>query len=214
MIATTSPVTRSLRARHGALIAAPVVAGLLTVAGVIADPAPHAQGRELIEAYAANPDPLQFKALSYHFAYTLWTAAAIGLAAVVRRRGSALAHVAGVLGILGISSIPGFLIGDFIDSAMGQLVGADAAVTVGEVVGQQWAFAVMQLSGLAGLLLALPLAAAAAWRAGLLPWWATAAVVAGQVAFLGLGVTLPGNVLFTGGLAVLSIAIARNSSMI
>jgi hypothetical protein len=209
MNTAASPMTPALTARRWALVAAPVVAGALTIVGVLADPAPHAQGRELVEAYAANPGPLQIKALGYHFAYTVWAAAALGLAALVRRRGSWLANVAGVLAILGISSIPGFLMGDFVDSAMGQLVGVDAAVQVGEAAAQQWGFIVMQGSGFAGLLLALPLAAVAAWRAGLMPWWVAAVVVVGEGAFLGLGVTLPGNILFTAALGVLSFAIAR-----
>ncbi|MDQ3932550.1 MAG: hypothetical protein M3252_06920, partial [Actinomycetota bacterium] len=144
---------------------------------------PQAQGRELIEAYAANLEALQFKVLGYHFSHTLWLAAALGLAASVRGRGSWIANLAWVLAILGISTIPGFLFADFVDTAMGQIVGVDDAVRVGEVAQQQWAFTVMSLPGLAGLLLALPLAAVAAWRADLLSWWGAAVVVVGKAAF-------------------------------
>jgi hypothetical protein len=98
--------------------------------GVIADPDPEARGRALVEAYAADPNALNFKAVGYHFAYTLWLAAALGLAALVRRRGAWLANVAGVLAILGISTIPGFLIIDFLNSAMGRIVGVAEAVRV------------------------------------------------------------------------------------
>ncbi len=166
-------------------------------------------GRELVEAYAVNPGPLHFKVLGYHFAYTLWAVTALGLVGLVRRRGAWLANVAGVLALLAISSIPGFLIGDFVDSAIGQHLGIEAAVTVADTVSQQWGFVVMQLTGFAGLLLGLPLATAAAARARVLPWWPTAAVVAGSAAFLGFAVTLPGNILFALALAGLSFAIAR-----
>src|ERR687891_1639017 len=117
----------ALAARRWALIVAPIVAGAFTIVGVIADPAPGAEGRELVEAYAADPDALNFKSLGYHFAYTIWLAAALGVVGLVRRRGSWLANVAGLLAILGISSIPGFLVSDFIDSAMGRLVGINEA---------------------------------------------------------------------------------------
>src|ERR687891_2846285 len=96
----------ALAARRWALIVAPVAAGTLTIVGVIADPAPGAEGRELVEAYASDPDALNFKSLGYHFAYTIWLAAALGIVGLVRPRGSWLANVAGLLAILGISSIP------------------------------------------------------------------------------------------------------------
>src|SRR5919106_444442 len=133
----------ALAARRWALIVAPIVAGAFTIVGVIADPAPGAEGRELVEAYAADPDALNFKSLGYHFAYTIWLAAALGIVGLVRRRGSWLANVAGLLAILGISSIPGFLVSDFIDSAMGRLVGINEAVRVGDAVEEQWGLAVM-----------------------------------------------------------------------
>jgi hypothetical protein len=202
-------LTSALAARRWALIVAPVVAGALTIVGTVADPAPDATGEELVAAYADDPDSLQFKSLGYHFAYTLWLAAALGLVGLVRRRGSWLANVAGLLAILGISTIPGFLVGDFVDSAMGRLVGIEEAVLVGEDVEGQWGFAVMQISGLVGFLLALPLAAVAAWRAKLTAWWAPVAVVAGLVAFIAFGATLPGNVLLTLAFAVFAVALSR-----
>ena len=146
----------ALAGRRWALIVAPVAAGTLTIVGVIAAPAPGAEGRELVEAHAADPDALNFKSLGYHFAYTIWLAAALGIVGLVRRRGAWLANVAGLLAILGISSIPGFLVSDFIDSAMGRLVGINETVRVGEAVEEQWGLAVMAVSGFAGLLLALP----------------------------------------------------------
>ena len=199
----------ALAARRWALIVAPIVAGAFTIVGVIADPAPGAEGRELVEAYAADPDALNFKSLGYHFAYTIWLAAALGIVGLVRRRGSWLANVAGLLAILGISSIPGFLVSDFIDSAMGRLVGINEAVRVGDAVEEQWGLAVMAVPGFAGLLLALPLAAIAAWRAALLPWWGAVSVIAGMAAFIGFDATLAGNVLLTVAFAAFAAALTR-----
>src|SRR5918996_6400255 len=104
-----------LAARRWALIVAPVAAGTLTVVGGIAEPAPGAEGRELVEAYASDPDALNFKSLGY-FAYTIWLAAALGIVGLVRRRGSWLVNVAGVLAIPGLSSLPRLLVSGFIDS--------------------------------------------------------------------------------------------------
>ncbi len=202
----------ALAARRWAIILAPVIAGVLTIVGVVADPAPAAEGRELVEAYAANPDALHFKALGYHFAYTLWLATALGLVGLIRHRGAWLANSAGVLAILGISTIPGFLLGDFVDSAMGQIVGIDETVRVGDAVQEQWGFMVMALPGFAGLMLALPLAAIAAWWARLVPWWGPVAVIVGKAAFMGFNVTLPGNVLLTVAFAVFALALARIDS--
>jgi hypothetical protein len=41
-----------------------------------------------VEAHAADPDALNFKSLGYHFAYTIWLAAALGIVGLVRRRGA------------------------------------------------------------------------------------------------------------------------------
>jgi hypothetical protein len=199
----------ALAGRRWALIVAPVVAGALTIVGVIADPAPGAEGRELVEAYAADPDALNFKSLGYHFAYTIWLAAALGVVGLVRRRGAWLANGAGVLAILGISTVPGFLLSDFIDSAMGRLVGIDETVRVGEAVEEQWGLAVMAVPGFAGLVLALPLAAIAAWRAAQLSWWGPVAVIAGMATFIGFDATLPGNVLLTVAFAIFAAALRR-----
>lgn len=199
----------ALAIRRWALIVGPPVAGLLVVVGVIADPSPEARGRELVEAYAADPDALNFKVVAYHFAYTLWLAAALGLAALVRGSGSWFATIAGALAILGISTIPGFLITDFLNSAMGRIVGVDAAVRVEDAAQEQWGLTLMAAPGAVGLLLALPLAALAAWRARLLPWWGPAVVIGGKVAFVGFGVTLPGNILLAVAFAVFAVALAR-----
>ena len=198
----------ALAGRRWALIVAPVAAGTLTIVGVIADPAPGVEGRELVAAYASDPDALNFKSLGY-FAYTIWLAAALGIVGLVRRRGSWLVNVAGLLAILGISSIPGFLVSDFIDSAMGRLVGINETVRVGEAVEEQWGLAVMAVPGFAGLLLTLPLAAIAAWRAALLSWWGPASVIAGMAAFIGFDATLAGNVLLTIAFAIFAAALTR-----
>jgi hypothetical protein len=196
-------------ARRWAVIAAPALAGILAVVGTIADPAPAAEGRELIEAYADDLGRVQVKSVAYHFSYTLWPAAALGIVALVRRRGSWLANVAGVLAILGISTMPGFLIGDFVDATFGREVGVDVVSRVGEEIQTLWGFRVMAIPGILGLLLAMPAATLAAWRAALVPWWTPAAAVAGVAAFMGFGAQLPGNLVLTAAFGAVAYALWR-----
>ncbi len=201
----------AVSARRWALIVAPVLAGILSVIGTLADPVPKADGAELIRAYAANPDRVQIKSVSYHFAYALWLMAVFPLVGMVRRQGAWLANLAGLLAFLSISTIPGFLAVDFLDSAMGQIVGAETALRISERAMQGWGLAFMAAPGGIGLLLALPLATIAAWRAGILEWWGALAAVLGIAAFMLFGATLPGNGLLTVAFAALSVALYRMS---
>jgi hypothetical protein len=206
-----SPGT-ALRVRRWFLVAAPVLAGLFAVLGAAADPAVGENGRPLYEKYAANPEPLQWKSFGFHYAYTLWLAAALLLALLIRRRGVWLANAAALAALLGISTIPGFLIVDFYDSAIGQVAGVDAAVRVEQTMEGMWGVTAIAAPGTA-FLLALPLAALAAWRAGLVRWWAPAAVVAGHLAFMFSNVSVWGTALMTACFAVLSYALARSDGL-
>jgi hypothetical protein len=194
------------------LVAAPVVAGLLAIGGAVADPAVDLDGTAMWASYAENPDPLQWKSVLYHFSYAVWCLAALMVAAAVRRRGSWAANVAGLLAFLGISSLPGFLVVDFYDSSIGQVLGVEATAQVNERLEGMWGLAVMGGTGIVGFLLCLPVAGLAAWRAGLVPWWAAAAPLVGIVAGMGvLGANVPGWAVTTVGFAVLSGALARGT---
>ena len=200
----------ALATRRWALVVAPTLAGLLAVGGAIADPAVDLDGAALYELYAANPEPLQWKSVLYHFSYATWGLAALMLVAAVRRRGSWLANVAGLLAFLGISSLPGFLLADFYDSAIGQVHGVDGALAVERAMGDMWGLGVMGTSGIVGLLLCLPVAVLAAWRAGLLRWWAVVAPIGGlALGLFVLGANVPGWLVMTAGYAVLSVGLAR-----
>ena len=197
-------------ARRWFLVLAPALAGLCAVAGAAADPGVDQDGAAMYAAYAANPDAVQFKSLAYHFSYALMGAAALMLVGLVRQRGSWLANVGGVLAWLGIATIPGFLLADFYDSAIGQIYGVEGTVEVNERMEGMWALMFMAGTGGIGLLLGLPVAALAAWRAGLIPWWAPLAVVAGiGGGFLVIGANVAGAAVMTAGFVVLSVALAR-----
>jgi hypothetical protein len=75
-----------------------------------------------------------------------------------------------------------------------------------------WGLEVMALTGMAGFLLCLPVAALAAWRAGLLRWWGALAPIAGLAAGLFLiGANVSGWAVMTAGYAVLSVGLARGA---
>ncbi len=206
---TAPPGASALAARRWFLVLAPAGAGLLAIAGAAADPYT-GNGAALYEAYADDPESLQVKALSYHFSYLLWGAAALLLAGLVRRRGSWVANVAGVLALLGLTTMPGFVLADFYDSSIGALFGVEGALQVEDRMGDMWALAVMASSGALGLVLSLPVAVLAAWRAGLLAWWGAVAATAGiVVGFFVLGPTVLAGIALTAGFLPLSVALAR-----
>jgi hypothetical protein len=202
--------SRALVARRWFLVASPVLAGLFAVVGAYADPVAGVSGREMWEAYAANPGRLQFKSLGFHWSYAFWIAPALLLAAYVRGKGAWLANIAAVLGFAGMTTLPGLLFVDWYDSAIGQLYGVDGVAAVNERMTEtMWGPMVFTMPGILGLLTALPIAAFALWRAGLARWWAPVSVIAGTAAFMLSGVTWWGCAITTGCFAVFAVAVER-----
>ncbi|WNV76620.1 hypothetical protein [Geodermatophilus sp. DSM 44513] len=202
----------ALAVRRWALVAAPALAGLCAVVAAAADPAAGRDGAALVVAYAENPGPLQVKSVAYHFSYALWGVTALWLALLVRRRGAWTADLALLLAFLGATSVPGFLVVDFYDSAIGQTVGLDGDARIQELLAGMWGMSLLQTTGVAGLLLCLPVAALAGWRAGFLTWWAPAGVTLGIFGgFMLVGATVPGALVMTAGFAVLSVDLARSA---
>jgi hypothetical protein len=199
----------ALAARRWVVIAAPLLAGLFAVGGSIADPVAGEDGRELVAAYAEDPGRVQVKSVAYHFSYALWLPVVFGLVGLVRWRGGWLANAAAGLGILGLTTMPGLIIVDFYDSTLGSAVGVEEAVRLGDQVGEMWGLGVIAGTGTIGFVLSLPVALVAAWRAGLVRWWAPAAVLIGLAVFAVSVATLPGTIAMALGFAVLSLALWR-----
>jgi len=200
----------ALSARRWFLIASPVLAGLFAVGAAYADPAAGTTGRAMWEVYAANPEPLQFKSLGFHWAYAFWMLPALLVAPYVRGRGAWLANVTAFVGFAGMTTLPGLLFIDWYDSAIGQLYGVDGVAAIGERMSEtMWGVPVFTLPGMVGLVLALPLTAITLWRAGLARWWALVAVVAGFAAFMLSEVTWWGCALTTLCFAVFAVALER-----
>jgi hypothetical protein len=189
--ADSGTLARSLR--RGFLIAAPVLAGGFAVVGAAADPAVGESGPALWAKYADNPEPLQWKSFGFHWAYAFWTITAFMLAGLVRARGVWLANAAGLLAFVGVTTLPGLLIVDFYDSAIGQIAGVETTRAVNEAMEGMWAVRAIVVPGVIGALFALPLAALAAWRAGIVRAWAVVAAAGGVAAFILSGVTVWGT---------------------
>jgi hypothetical protein len=199
-----------LAIRRRAVIASPVLAGIFLILGALFDPAAGQDGRDLYERYAAEPERVQWKSVSYHFAYLLWAPVVFSLVGLVRGRGGWLANVAGLLGILGLTTLPGLLFIDYYDSTIGSELGVDAVVRVNDAIESGFGpgVAVITIPAVAGFALSLPLSLVAAWRARLLPLWPAAAVVVGLVGWTVSGVTLWGAVVFALMLAGVSFALS------
>jgi hypothetical protein len=170
-------------ARRWVTVIAPLLTGLFLVMGAVADPAPSLQGRELAGAYADAPDRVQWKSFGYHFAFGFMGAMVFLLASRIRRKGAWLANTAVVLAFLGITTLPGFILADFYDSAIGQVVGLDAYDEINATMEGMWAVTVLAGTGGLGLLLSIPFVAGAAWRGRLVPWWGAVLLVAGVAAW-------------------------------
>lgn len=199
-----------LRVRRWLLVGSPVIAGLLAIAGTIADPGSGTTGEEMNRIYTNNPDPLQWKSFLFHWSYAFWIAPALLLAPYVRGKGRALANLAAVLGFTGMTTMPGMLTIDYVDSALGQLYGVQA---IGEfhtfIDDTMWGLPAMLVPGLVGFMLSLPVVSLALWRAGLVRWWAPVAVLGGMVAYAVTMATLPGTIVLLGFFTVFAVALER-----
>ena len=210
---TTTTVTTSssaLSARRAFLVAAPVLAGLFAIVGAYADPGAGVMGQEMWKIYAANPDPLQFKSLGFHWSYAFWIAPALLIAPYVRGRGAWLANVTALVGFVGMTTLPGMLFIDWYDSALGAMYGVDAVQAVQDtMMNEMWGPRVFQLPGLVGFMLSMPLVALTLWRARLVKWWAIVPVVAGFLAFMLSNIMWWGCAITTVCFAVFSVILAK-----
>ena len=174
-------MTSPLGFRRAAVAAAPLLAALLIVAGFFLDPAIGESGRDLAREYAAHPGREQVSALAFHFAFALLAVPAVAAIVAVRARGAWVANAAAVLGVLGLTTLPGFLLTDFYDIAIYGALGGDAWQAVNDRIEELPGALVMFITGFFGYVLALPVALAAAWRGALLPWWPAALVFVGAI---------------------------------
>jgi len=199
----------ALSFRRIALVAAPLIAAPLIVAGVFLDPDIDASGRDLAEEYAANPGRTQLSALSFHFAFIMWAPIVFALVGIVRGRGAWLANIAAILATVGATTLPGFLLVDFYDIAIVDVVGGDSYDDITDRLEELPGATVLFVTGFLGHLLSLPLALFAAWRAGLMALWVPVVFLAATIAAQALQPLGSGLLILAAGLLLLAYVFWR-----
>jgi hypothetical protein len=205
---TTTRGSRAIAVRRALLVASPVLAGLFCVLGALADPAAGISGDRMTKIYIDNPDPLQWKSTGYHWAYAFWIGTALMVAPLVRGRGAWLATIAAVIGFAGMVTLPGMLLSDWYQAAIGHSYGLDGVKQVEDhMITTMWGLKGFMAVAFPGLAFALPLAAAGLWRARLVRWWSFAATVAAFAVFMVSQATWWGAALTTVLLTVFAVSL-------
>jgi hypothetical protein len=186
-----------------------VLAGLFLIGGALADPAAGIAGDDMLRVYADSMERLQYKSLSYHWSYAFWILPALLVVPLVRGRGAWLATITGLIGFLGLSTMPGLLMSDFFDSAVTSAHGLEGHHEMMDAMEGLWGIPAFIMPGIVGLFVALPLAMISLWRAGLATWWGLAGAVGAIAAFIISNATWPGAVVSTVFLTVVSVALFR-----
>jgi hypothetical protein len=101
---------------------------------------------------------------------------------VLRRQGAWIANLAGLLAVLGLSTLPGLVFIDYFAVAVEHVAGLEAAVNAEGAVEKLPGFAAVTVPAFISAILAVPVASLALWRARLVAWWIPLVAAA---AFLG-----------------------------
>jgi hypothetical protein len=187
-------VSSALSARRWCVIVAAALAGLLTFVSMLVDPVPDAEGRELLQGYADNPGLQGLHTNLIHYGFALLAPVAYAMVGLVRRRGAWIANVAAVLAVLGLSTLPGLVLIDYLGVATVRVADVETAFQASEEVENLPGFVVLLAPAFIASILALPVAAIATWRGRVVPLWVAAVVVASFL--LLLADPLPARLIF------------------
>ncbi len=190
----TPVIPSALRARRAAVIGAAALSGLLVLVSMVVDPAPDAEGSEMVAGYAAHLSRSGWHTNLIHYGFALIAPVVYAMVALVRTRGAWLANVAGALAVLGLSTLPGLVMIDFYMVATALATDLETTTLVDQQIAEMPFFAALLVPALASSLLALPVAVVALWRAGLVPGvmaliapFASVAIVAVPIWWVGFG---------------------------
>ena len=172
----------ALSFRRWAVILAAGLSGVTVLISMLFDPAPDAEGRELIQAYAANDRAQGLHTNLIHYGFALFAPVAYAMVGLVRRRGAWIANLAGLLAVLGLSTLPGLVFIDYFSVAVEHVAGLEAAVNAEGAVEKLPGFAAVTVPAFISAIHAVPVASLALWRARLVAWWIPLVAAA---AFLG-----------------------------
>ncbi len=173
-----------------------ILACLLFLAGMATTPwEPEETTVSFVETIAARSTQGQV----VHYSWVALAGGVAGLFTVLRRRGSVLGHLAGVLTVVGTINLSGLLLVDWFAIALGNAgLPLEQAASINDsamtpILAAGWA-----ILALAGFVLGTPAFLLALWRSGFLPWCPAAVLFAGLV----LGEVLPARPLLSVALAV------------
>ena len=172
----------ALSFRRWAVILAAGLSGVIVLISIVVEPAPDAEGREILQAYAANPRAQGLHTNLIHYGFALFAPVAYAMVGLVRRRGAWIANLAGLLAVLGLSTLPGLVLLDYFSVAVEQVAGLEAAVNAENAVEKLPGFTFLAVPALISSILAVPVATLALWCARLVAWWLPLVAAA---AFLG-----------------------------
>jgi hypothetical protein len=195
-----------------ALIAAPIV----TLAGMLATPwEKEATTASYHDALAAHPEQAGIAALLLHFGYLLLLPAALGIMHLARRSTPKLAHIGGVLAVIGLATLPGLLVTDYYDLALAQALPRSQSVAIADDAASHWTAAVLLATTIAPMFFGLVTLLVAAVRAGVAKVWAPIAVAVGWILPFASGTGLvpaaAGAVLIGVALVPIGVKVARMS---
>lgn len=192
---TTSVVGSALRLRRAAVIGAAGLSGILVLVSMFVDPVPEADGGELIKGYSDSLTRSGLHTNLIHYGFALVAPVVFTMVGLVRGRGAWLANVAGLLAVIGLSTLPGLVLLDFTSVAANLATDLETAVAIEDQLGELPYFLAIVIPAFLSAVLAMPVAVTAMWRAGLfpsyLPVMAVLAALAPNVAptwWLGFGV--------------------------
>jgi len=193
----SAALSTAIVVRRWAVIAASGLSGVLVLISMLVDPAPAADGRELIAAYAADSAASGLHTNLIHYGFVLIAPVVFIMVGMVRGRGAWLANMAGLLAVIGLSTLPGLVMLDLTATAAVQVTDVDTAFAIDQRLGETPAFVFLVIPAFVSAMFALPLAVVAMWRAGLFHGGVAVAAVAVALApnvaptwWLGFGVNL------------------------
>ena len=161
----------ALTFRRWAVILAAALSGIIVLVSMFADPVPDADGREVIQGYAANEGRQGLHTNQIHYGFALFAPVGYAMVGLVQRRGAWIANVAGLLAVLGLSTLPGLVLTDYMLVGVEHAAGLDAAFNAQEATENLPGFTALAVPAFLASMLAVPIATLALWRAGLVPWW-------------------------------------------
>jgi hypothetical protein len=161
----------ALSFRRWAVILAAGLSGVIVLISIIVEPGRDAEGTEIIQAYAANHRAFGLHTNLIHYGFALSTPVAYAMVGLVRRRGAWIANLAGLLAVLGLSTLPGLVLLDYFSVAVEHVSGLEAAVNTEDALEKLPGFAALTVPALISAMLAVPVATLALWRARLVAWW-------------------------------------------